>query len=59
MRRKEDDHLMKGICPNCGKEYYGWALQEEKYQHCGKCGAKLLITRTDMTEGKHNDNKTK
>lgn len=50
---------MKGICPNCGKEYYGWALQEEKYQHCGKCGAKLLITRTDMTEGKHNDNKTK
>ena len=57
MRRKEDDHLMKGICPNCGKEYYGWALQEEKYQHCGKCGTKLIITKTGYEKTKSNPKK--
>jgi DNA-directed RNA polymerase subunit RPC12/RpoP len=38
---------LKGTCSNCGMVYHGWALQEERYQHCKKCGTKLTITRIE------------
>lgn len=35
--------MIKGRCPKCGKEYYGWALQEPQHQHCEVCETLLLI----------------
>ena len=34
--------MLKGICPKCGKEYHGWALQTKEHQYC-ECGALLLV----------------
>lgn len=43
--------MLKGICPKCGKVFYGWALQNPEHQHC-ECGALLLIfdERIEQTE---------
>lgn len=35
--------MLKGVCPKCGKKYYGWALQEPQHQHCDVCGTLLII----------------
>ena len=32
----------KAICPKCGAEYVGWAL-EHKAQYCEKCGTELEV----------------
>jgi ssDNA-binding Zn-finger/Zn-ribbon topoisomerase 1 len=35
--------MMEGKCPKCGKNYFGWALQNPRNQSCIKCGTGLLI----------------
>ena len=35
---------MEGTCSNCGAHYYGWALDQPRYQFC-KCGGALEIRR--------------
>ena len=35
--------MLKGICPECGKVFFGWALQNPEHQHCELCGALLVI----------------
>jgi uncharacterized protein (DUF983 family) len=37
---------MKGVCPKCGKVYYGWALANPEVQRCGECGS-VLVTQRD------------
>ena len=36
--------MIEGVCPKCGRQYYGWALLQPRNQSCSKCGAGLLIT---------------
>ena len=36
--------MIEGICPKCGRRYYGWALLQPRNQSCPKCGVGLLIT---------------
>lgn len=43
--------MLKGICTNCGKEYYGWALQKEEHQKCDHCEGDLLVE--EETEWEH------
>ena len=52
---KQIDRRMKGKCPKCGREYYGWNLQQLDKQHCA-CGAKLVITRIGKKENKRGNN---
>lgn len=35
--------MLKGICPKCGREYYGWALQNEEYRGCDQCDGRLHV----------------
>jgi DNA-directed RNA polymerase subunit RPC12/RpoP len=35
--------VIEGKCPKCGKQYFGWALQNPRNQSCPKCGTGLLI----------------
>lgn len=37
--------MLKGICPKCGREYYGWALQNEQHHGCGQCGGRLHVVQ--------------
>ena len=36
--------MIEGVCPKCGKRYYGWVLLQPQHQTCSKCGVGLLIT---------------
>jgi DNA-directed RNA polymerase subunit RPC12/RpoP len=36
--------MIEGICPKCGRRFYGWALVQPPNQSCPKCGVGLLIT---------------
>jgi hypothetical protein len=36
--------MIEGICPKCGRRYYGWALLQPCNQACPKCEMGLLIT---------------
>lgn len=36
--------MLKGICPECGAKYYGWALKYPGNQNCDNCGAALIIS---------------
>ena len=36
--------MIKGICPKCGRRYYGWVLLQPRNQSCSNCGVGLLIT---------------
>jgi DNA-directed RNA polymerase subunit RPC12/RpoP len=36
--------MIEGVCPRCGRLYYGWALLQPRNQSCPKCGVGLLIT---------------
>ncbi len=40
--------MLKGICPKCGKEYHGWALQTKEHQYCEVCGTLLLVYDEEM-----------
>lgn len=35
--------MIKGVCPNCGREYFGWALQNRAHQKCDVCGIELCV----------------
>ena len=35
--------MPKGVCPLCGKIYFGWALKERRRQFCDLCGSELVI----------------
>jgi uncharacterized protein (DUF983 family) len=35
--------MLKGVCPKCGKIYYGWALMNPIHQTCQGCGSQLEI----------------
>lgn len=39
--------MPKGICLECGKEYFGWPLIQKTGEDKVKCGAKLKIYVTD------------
>ena len=36
--------MIAGMCPRCGRRYYGWSLREPLNQSCAICGTGLLIT---------------
>jgi hypothetical protein len=36
--------MIEGICPKCGRRFYGWALLQPCNQTCPKCRIGLLIT---------------
>ena len=36
--------MIAGMCPRCGRRYYGWSLREPHNQSCAICGTGLLIT---------------
>ena len=37
--------MIEGICPKCGRLYYGWSLLQPRNQGCSKCGVGLLISK--------------
>ena len=39
--------MIEGLCPKCGRRYYGWSLLQPRNQSCTKCGVGLLITEDD------------
>jgi hypothetical protein len=39
---------LKGVCPKCGKAYYGWALGNPNNQRCEGCKTDLVITNDGM-----------
>ena len=36
--------MIEGICPKCGRRFYGWALLQPCNQSCPKCVTGILIT---------------
>jgi hypothetical protein len=36
--------MIEGICPKCGRRYYGWVLLQPRNHSCSNCGIGLLIT---------------
>jgi hypothetical protein len=39
-----EEHLLKGRCPKCGAQYYGWTLLNPQNQTCERCGIVLEIS---------------
>jgi DNA-directed RNA polymerase subunit RPC12/RpoP len=35
--------VIEGKCPKCGKQFFGWSLQNPRNQSCSNCGSGLLI----------------
>jgi DNA-directed RNA polymerase subunit RPC12/RpoP len=35
--------VIEGKCPKCGKQYFGWSLQNPRNQSCANCGSGLII----------------
>ena len=35
--------MLKGVCPECGRVFHGWALQNPEHQHCEVCNVLLVI----------------
>ena len=50
---------LMGVCPNCGRKYYGWALGKIDNQRCGKCKCDLVITNDWMAQDQENSTETK
>ncbi len=42
---------MKGICPNCGTRYCGWALTNPRERICKQCGSGLEIFKDGLCLG--------
>jgi NAD-dependent SIR2 family protein deacetylase len=42
---------LKGTCPLCGTNYYGWALESPHKQSCPYCGSALEIRRDGVLMG--------
>lgn len=36
--------VLKGTCPRCGVEVYGWGLSLPRHQTCSICGVGYIIT---------------
>ena len=36
--------VLKGTCPNCRRQYVGWAMESPQHKLCNKCGTELKIT---------------
>jgi ribosomal protein S27AE len=36
--------VLKGTCPKCGVEVYGWGLSLPRHQTCATCGVGYIIT---------------
>jgi DNA-directed RNA polymerase subunit RPC12/RpoP len=39
--------MLEGRCPKCGKQFYGLALANPRYQMCDSCGSGLEIKDGD------------
>jgi hypothetical protein len=50
---------LKGVCPKCGKAYYGWALGNPNNQRCEGCKMDLVITNDWMPKNQENTTETK
>jgi len=37
--------VIRGICPECGARFCGWALTNPAFQKCDRCGCELEIFR--------------
>ena len=35
--------VIEGKCPKCGKQFFGWSLQNPRNQSCSNCGSGLII----------------
>ena len=35
--------MIEGKYPKCGKQFFGWSLQNPRNQSCSNCGSGLLI----------------
>jgi DNA-directed RNA polymerase subunit RPC12/RpoP len=42
--KKGENEMPEGKCPKCGASFAGWALTEDRYQTCPKCGILLEVT---------------
>jgi uncharacterized protein (DUF983 family) len=40
--------MLEGRCPGCGKQFFGLALANPRYQMCDGCGAGLEIKDGDQ-----------
>jgi DNA-directed RNA polymerase subunit RPC12/RpoP len=36
--------MIEGLCPKCGKRYWGWSLKNPRYQSCRECGSGLSMS---------------
>jgi rRNA maturation endonuclease Nob1 len=36
---------MQGKCKSCGKDWYGWALQNPEHRVCSVCGGEIEIVK--------------
>lgn len=41
------EQMLEGRCPKCGKQFYGLALANPRYQMCDACGSGLEIKDGD------------
>jgi len=41
---------LKGVCPKCGRAYYGWALGNPNNQRCENCKTDLVITNDNQNQ---------
>lgn len=39
--------MPQAICPECGNQYFGWALLNPKHQRCS-CGCALVVINNDQ-----------
>jgi DNA-directed RNA polymerase subunit RPC12/RpoP len=39
----ESGNVIEGKCPKCGKQFFGWSLQNPGNQSCSNCGSGLTI----------------
>jgi rRNA maturation endonuclease Nob1 len=37
--------MPSAVCDNCGKRYYGWALENPEHRTCEECGGDLKIEK--------------
>jgi len=41
--------MPEGTCKECGRKYYGWALQQPEHRVCD-CGGEIEVTATPPTK---------
>jgi hypothetical protein len=45
--------MLTGICHECQKVYYGWALESPKWKRCPRCGGQLNIFDSTANGGRN------